>query len=870
MTVFRKRRKPADFAAEIEAHIAIEAARLRAEGLDAIEAESAARRKFGNVLRTEERFYESRRILWLEDLQKDLWYAIRLVRQSPAFALTVVLTLALGIGSAAAIFAVADAAFIKPLPFPQSQRLVSLYERWEGELDSLAPADYLDYQRQAKCFAGLAAYRQDPFNLAGQNRPERLQGAVVTPNFFSVFGVPAELGRTLDPTRDKPGTSRNVVLSYSLWKRRYAGSPNILGKALSIDGEPVTIVGIMPPSFSYPGNADLWMAARFRVPEHPLRPFVDPSSSRSSHYFDIIGRFKPGLTIHQAQAELNVIGRRLSAQYKGDEEGEGPELVSLRDDLVGNTRPAIFILLAAVAVLFLIACANVANIVLARGAARQKEIGIRASLGAGRLRLIRQLVAESLLLSLAGSALGLVAARCALQSLEALLPSGVLPATGLHIELRLIAFAAAIAVLATVLIGLFPAIQSANIDLNKSLKEVGRTFAGGVHANRSRNILLVTQVALAAILLIGAGLLIRSLDRLLSAPQGFSPGHVLSLQLSFAPAQYRTPADRNNFVTLVLEKIGSLPGVRSAAVISHLPLNPGVSRRGVQIKGRPPVPGGDISPYYLAVSPGYFRTLRIPVLEGRTFTDRDTATAPGAVIVNTAMVRHFWPGEDPIGRSIQVDRIDWSQVVGVVGDVAGQSLDKPSGPTIYVPYAQDPWPAVALVIRTRIKPENISTSAIVAIHRVDKDEPVYNVRTMDEVIASSVQVRRFRTILLSLFAGFALALAAIGIYGVMAYAVAQRTHEIGIRLALGAQPAKLRLSLVGEGMQLAVLGILIGIVASLLLTRFLSSMLYGIKSTDPLAFCVTLLLLVSAAFLAGYIPASRAVKSDPANILRAL
>ncbi|MBV9613401.1 MAG: ABC transporter permease [Acidobacteriaceae bacterium] len=868
MRLFPKRRKPADFTAEIQSHIAIEAERLREEGLNPSDADAAALRNFGNVVRAEERFFESRRILWLEDLQKDISYTVRQLRQSPIFAITVVVTLALGIGATAAIFALTDVALIKPLPFSEAQRLVIVYERWQGELASIAPADYLDYQRQAKSFESLAAYREGPFNLGGQDRPERVQGAVVTSNFFSVLGIPAELGRTLDALHDKPGGSRNVVLSYSLWKRRYGGSPEIAGQTLLVDGEPVTIVGVMPASLTYPGNAEIWIAARFRVPEHPLRSFVDLSTSRGSHYFDVIGRLKAGLTIRYAQAELDVIARRLRQQYKNEEEGEGRALVSLRDDLVGNTRPAIFILLTAVAVLFLVACANVANIVLARGAARRKELGIRASLGAGRSRLVRQLIAEAFLLSLGGAVLGLFGAACALRSLAKLLPPAILPAAGLHVDVRLAAFATGIAIVSTVLIGLFPAIQCANVDLHNVLKEGARTFASGVRANRSRNALLVTQVALAAILLISAGLLLHSLDRLLSASQGFNPDYVLTLQLSLPPVQYKTPADRNAFATKVLERIRSLPGVRSAAVTSRLPLNPGGSRRGIEIKGRSRAPGGDISPFYVSASQDFFRTLRIPVLEGRVFSDRDTTTAPRVVIVNAAMVRHFWPGEDPIGRYIKIDQPDWTQVVGVVADVAQQSLDKAAGPAIYVPYTQDPWPNLALTIRSNMDSKSVASSAIAAIHEVDKEEPVYNVRTMDEVIASSIQVRRFRTVLLSLFAGLALALAAVGIYGVMAYAIGQRTHEIGIRLALGGQPGNIRMVLMGEGVQLAALGVIVGILASLWLTRFLQTILYGVKSTDPLAFAVTVLLLVFAALLASFIPAHRAVKRDPANILR--
>ncbi len=869
MSIFSRRRKQNDFAAEIASHIAIETDRLRQEGLSAADSETAARHKFGNPGRAEEHFYESRRILWLEDLRKDLRYAVRMIRQSPMFAATVILTLALGIGATAAIFSVTDAALIRPLPFPEAQRLMILYERWQGDLDNLAPADYLDYRHQAKSFQDLAGYRDDSFNLAGRNRPERVLGAVVTPNFFAVLNIPAQLGRTLDFRQDKPGNPRTAVLSYSLWKRRYGGAPDVIGRTISVDGEPRIIVGVMPPYFAFPGNAELWTAARFRVPEHPLRPLIDPSTARSTHYFDIVGRLKTGVTLREAQAEMNVIGQRLKQQYKEDEEGDGPALIPFRDDLVGNTRPAILILLGAVAVLFLIACANVANIVLARSAARRKEIAIRGSLGAGRGRLVRQLFVETLLLALAGAALGLAGARYGLQSLGTLVPADALPPGGLHIDFRLIAFAIGLSVLSTVLFGLFPAIHAAKMDLNNALKEGSRTFTAGAHANRSRNTLVITQIALAAVLLTGAGLLIRSFDRLLSAPQSFSPDRVLSLQLSLPVAQYRTPADRSHFAAAVLDGIRSVPGVRFAALTSRLPLTPGGSQRGVEVKGRPSAPGGDISPNYLVISPDYFSTLQIPILEGRVFTDRDTANAPGVLIVNAAMARHFWPREDPLGKYLKVgEQKDWSSVVGVVADVPQQRLDRAPRPAAYVPYVQDPWPALALVMRTAMDPKYAASAAINAIHQVDKDQPVYNVRTMHEVIASSVQVRRFRTVLLALFASLALALAAVGIYGVMAYTVAQRSHEMGIRLALGAQPSKLRLFIVGEGLRLATYGTLAGLLASLALTRFLTSVLYGVRSNDAPTFATTFLFLMVAAFLASYLPARRATKLDPASIFR--
>ncbi|HZQ53632.1 MAG TPA: ABC transporter permease [Bryobacteraceae bacterium] len=866
--MFWKRRKQTDFSAEIESHIAIEAERLRAEGVNWADAEAAARRNFGNILQMEERFYERRRVLWLEDLLRDIGYATRVVRQSPGFALTVILTLALGIGSTAALFGVTDAALIKPLPFPQAQKLVKLYYRWRGELDSPAPADYLDYQREAKSFEELAAVRENPFNLGGQDRPERVHGAIVTPSFFSVMKVAPELGRTLDSWRDKPGGARTVVLSDSLWKSRYGGSSNVLGETVLVNGEPATVVGIMPPYFTYPGNAELWISARFRVPEHPLRPLADPSASRTSHYFDIVGRLKPDVNMQPAQAEAEVIARRLRAQYKDEEGGQGPLLVGLRDDLVGNARAAIFILLAAVGVLFLIACANVANVVLARGTTRQREIAIRGSLGAGRLRLIRQLTVENLLLSFAGAALGLAVAACALRMLQSLLPAGIVSPGGLRIDLRLVVFAAATAIFSTLLFGLFPAILAANTDLNGALKEGGRTLTGSANANRSRKVLLVTQVALAAILLIGAGLLIHSLDCVLSAPEGFRPDHVLSVELSLPQAQYGVPGDRSRFATEVLERIRSLAGVRSVAITSRLPLNPGGSRRGIEIKGHP-LSNGELSPDYITVSPDYFQTLRIPILKGRVLTDRDTAAAPGVMVVNAAMARHFWPNGDAIGQHVKTDRNDWSQVVGVVGDVAQHELDKAPYPAMYIPYAQDPWPAFTVVIRTGMDPKNVSAAAIAAIHHIDKDEPVYNVRTMDEVIASSVRAQRFRTVLLSLFAALALALGAIGIYGVMAYTVAQRDHEIGIRLALGAQPREIRRTIVLEALRLAGYGILAGLFVSLVLTRFVSGMLYGVRASDPLSFSAALVVLLLAALLASYIPATRAMNMDPADVLRA-
>jgi predicted permease len=495
-------------------------------------------------------------------------------------------------------------------------------------------------------------------------------------------------------------------------------------------------------------------------------------------------------------------------------------------------------------------------------------MAIRGSLGAGRSRLVRQVLVEGFVLAVTGAGIGLVAARFVIRSVQVLLPSDVVPAGGLHVDLRLIAFAIAMSVLSTILFGLFPALQAAKIDLSSALKQGGRILTGGSHLNASRKVLLVTQVASSAILLTGAALLIHSLSRVLATPEGFSPDHVLSLQLSLPQARYGSPSARHRFAALLLERVRSLPGIRSAAIGSRLPINSGTSRRGIEIQGRPHVAGGDLSPYYVAISPDYFRTLRIPLLEGRVFTEGDGLKPPGAVIVNQSMARHFWPNEDPIGKMIKIGDTDWMPIVGVVGDVAQQGLDRVTLPAMYVPYAQDPWPALAVVIRTAADPKNIASAATAAVEEIDKDQPVYNVRTMDEVVASSTQARRFRTVLLSLLAIFALSLAAVGTYGVMAYTVAQRRNEIGIRLALGAQPSGVRRWVISEGLRLAVYGIAAGLLASLALSRLLSDILYGVKSTDPASFVIPPFLLLTTAFLASYVPARRAVEVDPAAILR--
>ncbi len=866
------RRAGSDFSAEIQAHIALEAERLRAEGLSQADAEAAARRAFGNPTAAQERFYESGRWMWWDQVSRDSHYAVRMLRRSPAFTIAAVLTLALGIGANTAIFSVIDAALLRPLPYPQPDRVVMLYGRAQAqENDDLSPATFLDFHRQSRAL-DLAGYHQSPFNVTGQDRPERIRGAVVTPDFFGVLGVQAQLGRTLTPELDKPGAPRAVVLSYALWQRRYGASPEVLGRQILIDGEPRTVVGVMPQFFQYPAESELWTAAGYAVPEHILRPDLDQSNIRDTHYFDTIGRLRPGFSLAQAQAEANTIARRLKQQYGSDEEASSAALVTLRDDLIGPARPALMILLGAVGLLLLIACANVANILLARGAARQKEIAVRAALGAGRARLVRQFLTESILLAAGGGGLGIALAYAGLHPLRALLPEGMLGNAALKLDPRVLAFTTLVSLASGILFGLLPALHLSGAGaLDGMLKEQGRGSSGGMRAHRARSALVAIEVALAAVLLVGAGLLIRSFSRLLAVSEGFRAERVLSLKLSLSDARYPGAGDRARFVTRTLESIASLLGVGSAAVVSRLPLSPGNSTRSVDVKGRTSTQD-DRAPDYLVISPDYFRGMGIRLLSGRAFTERDDDSAPPVVIVSQSTARAFWPGRNPVGEFVMVGGCgkenEWCQVVGVVEDVYQHSLDQTPRPAVYVPYARDPWPFMVFVVRTSTDPAAAASAVQSAIHSVDRDQPLYNIRTMEEVVSLSRSPRRVRMLLLSLFAALALALACVGIYGVMAYLVAERAHEIGIRMALGADRKAVLGLIVGQGLRLSVAGVAVGLLLAAGLSRFLSTVLYGVGTTDAPTFAGVAALLIVLAALASYLPAWRASRVDPVTALR--
>jgi predicted permease len=811
----------------------------------------------------------------MADFVHELRLALRALGRAPSFTVVAVITLALGIGAVASVFSVADGVLLRPLPYPEAEGLVRLYsdDPKEGDRESLSGADFMDIQAAGGSFADVAALRRLDFNLVGADRPLRVTGASVTPNLFALLGVDAALGRTLSPEADTPAAPRAIVLGHDLWQSRFGGRREVLGEGLQLNDELYTVVGVMPRGFEYPRHTALWASPRYRVPDPPFDLGGDPAGIRGAEYLSVVGRLREGCSLEAAQAEMDALALRIAEQFPSAE-GEGIAVVPLHEDVVGDARALLLLLLGAVGFLLLIACANVASLLVVRASRREREIAVRMALGARRLHLVRQLLSESLLLALAGGVLGFILALWGTEALLALAPEG-LPRIGeIGIDLRVLGFVLVVVLGTGILFGLAPVPQVLHQDLRTAASEGGggSTARGG--RSRLRRALIVSELAVSFVLLMGAGLMIRTFTTLVAVDPGFDARDTLVAHLSLPESRYSSDHDVVGFHRRVLEGVEALPGVESAGMVLTLPMR--WNLRGTlrfHIEGRPTEEGeGPVAGFQLA-SPGYFSALRIPLVRGRLLADADDAHAPSVAVVNEAFAEVHFPGEDPIGRRIawgdpEADDVDWARIVGIVGDTRLDGLDRPAVPEAFHPYAQGPLNFATLVVRSTVERGALQTALRRVVAEVDPQQPLHGVMSMEEVLAASLGERRFTMTLLAVFATVALVMAAVGLYGVVSYSVAQQSREIGIRRALGAQAGTVMSQVLREGTGLVALGLGLGALGGLVLTRVVASQVHGVSVTDPVSYGAGCLVLGSVAFVSCLVPAVRASRVDPATILR--
>ncbi len=817
-------------------------------------------------------------------LLQDLRYGARMLWKSPVVSLVAIAALALGIGANTAIFSVVNTVLLRPLPFTEADQLVMVWDT--HPLGRKLGYDYIpssngsfaEFRQQSESFEQMAALDFWTVNLTGRNEPERIEGTKVSTSLFPLLRAQPMLGRAFTPEEEKQGAAHVVLMSHGLWQRRFGGDANIVGQTVTLDGEQYEVVGVMPPDFTFPQNSGLPAFFPFAQKTDLWTPWVLTDEQRrnyGSHHIAIIGRLKPGRTLPQAQAELTAIARRLEQQHPEELKDFGVTVKPLHEQVIGKSRVAILVLLCVVGFVLLIACANVANLLLARAAARQKEVAIRTALGASRSRVIRQLLTESVLLAFIGGALGVLLAMWGVDLLVALSP-GDIPRTGeIGIDARVLAFTFGVSLLTGLIFGLAPALQASSHDLHEALKEGGRGGTTGPRRARVRAALIVSEVALALVLLVGAGLLVRSFFKLRQVSPGYDPENVLTLNTPLPDTRYKEGAQVTAFYERLVERVKALPGVEAVGAISHLPLAGGEELDGFEVEGRPSPESGENAQTadFRVVTTDYFSAMKIPLLRGRYFTEQDRSDAPGVIIIDETLARRFFPGEDPLGKRINESGSPTPRgfltIVGVVGGVKHTSLDAEPKPAMYVSYRQSPWSDMTLAVRAgggRV--EDLAAAVRQEVWALDKDQPVARVTTMESLFAKAVAPQRFQMMLVGLFAAVALLLSVVGIYGVMAYAVTQRTHEIGIRMALGAQRSDVFKLLMGQGMAQALVGILLGLAGAFALTRLMSSLLFGVSATDPLTFAGVSVLLASVALLACYVPARRATKVDPMVALR--
>jgi putative ABC transport system permease protein len=865
---------------EMRLHLELKTEQHMAAGMEPEAARYAAQREFGNQLFLREVSRELWGLSWLETTGQDLRYGLRLLRKKPGLTCTIIFTLALGIGANTAIFSVVNAVVLRPLPYAAPERLVMIWETMpDNDRRYVAPGNFADWRTQAQTFEQLAGYAINGVNLTGHGEPERLGCAAVTTNLFATLGVGAFKGRIFVPEDAQRQDGRVVVLSYGLWQRSFGANPNVIGQPLTLDEQSYTVVGVMPASFNFPAEADLWLPGYHDTPVAPSLATQFPNAnfpaSRDVHFSFVVGRLKPNVTLAQAQAEMNAIAARLAQQYRATNEGLGAHVIQLHQQIVGSVQPILFILLGAVAFVLLIACTNVANILLARFTQRERELAVRVALGASRARLLRQMLTESVLLSLLGGLAGLLLGMWGIALFVKLSPGNIPRLNEVGLDGRLLAFNLLVSVATGIIFGLLPALQATRLDPQRALTESGTKVSGSRRQRRVRNLLVVVEVALAQVLLIGAGLLMISFAHLQEVKPGFNPDKLLTARLALPSEKYADAGRKADFYNQLLERLQALPGVRAAGLVMGLPLTDLNINRGFVVEGRPqPRPGENINVDYQVISPSYFATMEILLLRGRAFTDADDEDRPRVVIIDESMARKYFPGEDPVGQRIALGdptrQDSWRTIVGVVDNVHYASVDAPPVPTAYTPYRQDreSWTRMAIVLRTNVEPSSLAAALRREVAAVDPNQPVTKVETMTQLMGESVARPKFVMLLLGVLAAVALALAAVGIYGLLSYSITERTREIGIRLALGAQTREVFKLIIGHGLLLALTGISVGLVAAFALTRFLTNLLFGVSATDPLTFASISLLLTFVALLACYLPARKAAKVDPLIALR--
>jgi len=814
----------------------------------------------------------------MQTLIQDLRYGARMLWKKPGFTLIAVVTLALGIGANTAIFSVVNAVLLRPLPYAEPGRLVALWEsntQRPMSRDSISYPNFFDWRVKSKSFDRMASYYTNDMALTGVATPVNLRSAVVSPDLFAVLGVKPQLGRWFVAEEEKPGT-RATIINNGLWRRQFGADPNIIGRALTLNGKPFNVVGVMPAGFQFPIEAEpieVWVTSSIdgekTDPKEPAQ-----NEQRGAHYLQAVGRLKSGVTLEQAQAEMNLIGANLEKQYPDSNTRHGVKLISYHNDLVHDYSEALWLILGAVGCVLLIACANVANLLLARATARYKEIAVRAALGAGRWRVVRQLLTESLLLSLVGGLLGLLLAWWGTAALVKLIPEDLPRLAEIDIDRWVFGFMLLISVVTGVVFGLAPALQASKIELTEAMKDGARGAGVGGGRGRLRGALVVAEIAIALVVLIGAGLLLQTFRRLQQVDLGFDTHNILTATVELPDARYPKPEQAAAFYQTLLDRVKAMPGVEAVSAIVPQPLSGDTMMISFDIEGRNIPKGERPVSHFRSISLDYFSVMKIPLLAGRAFTERDDAHNPGVVIVNETFAKRHFLNENPIGKhvkpgiALEGEQV-WREIVGVVKDVKHrQSLSRDYEPEYYLPHAQMPINSMNLIVRATNDPRSLARGLQHEVQSLDRDIPVFRIKTLDQYLGVAVAQPKFNALLLSLFAGLALLLTAIGLYGLMSYSVVQRAQEIGIRIALGAQTGDVLKMVLRQGLKLTALGLLIGLAAAYALTRYMQSLLFGVKAADPLTFAAIALLLMAVALLACWVPARRAAEVDPLEALR--